>query len=91
MAKKLKAPKIEKPIGVVLHFYGNIKVAIVKLKTPIKAGAKLRFEGATTKFEQVVSSMQYDHKPLTRAPKGKQIGIKVTKKVREGDSVFLMK
>ena len=86
-------PKIKpgKPIGVVTHFYSHVKVAIVKFKKPVKAGARLRFEGATTKFEDKISSMQYDHKPIKTAPKGKEVGIKVKKKVREGDAVFPVK
>ena len=79
-----------KPIGVVTHFYGNIKVAIVKFKKPVKSGSKLCFCGATTDFDQVVKSMQYDHKEIAVAPKGKEVGIKVNKRVREGDEVFLM-
>jgi len=88
---KAKPPmKVEKPIGVVTHFYGNIKVAIVKFKKPVKSGSKLCFCGATTDFDQVVKSMQYDHKEIAVAPKGKEVGIKVNKRVREGDEVFLM-
>lgn len=90
-AKKNVSKKPEKPIGTVTHFYGHIKVAIIKFKQPVKPGAMLRFEGATTKFEDKIASMQYDHKPIKIAPKGKEVGIKVKKKVREGDEVFLVK
>ena len=98
MAKAKPPMKVEKPvrqaqgkpIGVVTHFYGNIKVAIVKFKKPVKSGSKLCFCGATTDFDQVVKSMQYDHKEIAVAPKGKEVGIKVNKRVREGDEVFLM-
>ena len=88
--KAVKTMKVEKPIGVVTHFYGNIKVAIIKFKKPVKSGTKLCFSGATTDFDQVVKSMQYDHKDIAVAPKGKEIGIKVNKRVREGDEVYLM-
>jgi len=80
-----------KPIGRVTHFYTHIKVAIVKFKQPIKVGAKLRFEGATTKFEDKILSMQFDHKAIKLAPKGKEIGLKVKKRAREGDVVYLVK
>ncbi len=83
--------KPSKPIGIVTHFYGHIRVAIIKFKQPVKLGAKLRFEGATTKFEDKIISMQYDHKPIKLAPKGKEVGLKVKKQVREGDSVYLAK
>ncbi len=90
---KKTTPKIKpnKPLGTVTHFYGNIRVAIIKFRQPVRVGAKLRFEGATTKFEDKIVSMQYDHKPIKLAPKGKEIGLKVKKKVREGDLVYLAK
>jgi putative protease len=86
---KPKATKAAKPIGVVTHFYTEIKVAIVKFKQPVKVGVELQFKGATTDFKEKIKSMQYDHKPLKIAPKGKQIGIKVKKRVREGDEVYM--
>lgn len=80
--------KKDKPIGKVTHYYGGIKVAIVKFKKPFKVGSKLSFRGATTDFDQVVKSMQYDHQEIKMAPKGKEVGIKVSKKVRDGDEVY---
>jgi hypothetical protein len=92
-AKTAKVVKIkkEKPIGVVTHFYGEIKVAIVKFKKAVKTGTVLNYKGATTDFKEIVKSMQYDHKPIATAPKGKQVGIKVGKRVREGDEVFAVR
>lgn len=86
--KKLRTEPQGKPIGEVTHFYNHIGVAIVKFKKPVKAGARLRFFGATTDFEETVKSMQFDHKPIAVAPKGKQIGVKLGKRVREGDGVY---
>ena len=92
IAKKavVKQAKANKPVGVVTHFYTAIKVAIVKFKQPVKVGATLGFRGATTDFNQKVASMQFDHKPLTTAPKNKEVGMKVSKRVREGDEVFII-
>ncbi|MDE2018786.1 MAG: translation elongation factor-like protein [Patescibacteria group bacterium] len=83
-----KVPKVPKPIGTVTHFYNEISVAIVKFKEPVLLGANLHFKGATTDFEHSVKSMQLDHKPILKAPKGKLVGIKVKKRVREGDLVL---
>lgn len=82
------APKPAKPIGRVTHFYGGIKVAVVKFSADIKKGTPVRFEGATTKFSQKLDSMQYEHASLAKAPKGKKIGVKVKSRVREGDKVY---
>ena len=84
----MPTPKLAKPIGVVTHFYTAIKVAIVKFKKPVHAGSELHYKGATTDFKEVAKSMQFDHEAVKVAPKGKQIGIKVKKRVREGDEVY---
>lgn len=84
------AVPVLKPVGVVTHFFAHIKVAIVKFKQPTRVGAQVGFRGATTKFDQKISSLQFDHKPITIAPKGKEVGLKVAKRVREGDEVFLV-
>ena len=82
---KSSAPK---PIGVVTHYYGHLGVAIVKFNKPVIVGMSLEFRGATTNFTQALESMQFDHKPVTSAAKGKEIGVKVGEKVRDGDEVF---
>lgn len=81
--------KNNKPVGLVTHYFAEIKVAIVVFKQPVSVGDEIGFRGATTDFNQKIASMQFDHKPLSVAKKGKEIGIKVSKRVREGDSVFL--
>lgn len=81
----------EKPIGKVTHFYGNISVAIVKFNRAVKVGQKIRFEGETTNFSQDIKSMQFNHKEIKTAPKGRQVGIKVKDKVRDGDAVYAEK
>ncbi len=86
--KKPAKTKAEKPIGTVTHFYTGIKVAIVKFKVPVKAGSEVRFKGATTDFAQKLDSMQFDHEPVKLAKKGKMIGVKVKKRVREGDAIY---
>jgi hypothetical protein len=91
VAKTPKAPKAKKapkPIGAVTHFYGKIGVAIVKFNKAVPVGTELHYKGATTDFKEVAGSMQYDHKPIEEAPKGKEIGIKVKQHVREGDEVY---
>jgi hypothetical protein len=87
--RKTSGPVLaEKPIGVVTHYFGNIKVAIVRFKKPVMIGTKVRFEGATTHFLQKISSMQYNHKSVGAAKKGQETGIKVTRRVRKGDNIY---
>lgn len=89
--KGLPAPRREKPIGKVTHYYGGIEVAIVKFGKAVKKGTMVRFSGATTNFEQSLDSMQYDHKEIASAPKGKEVGVKVEDKVRDGDEIYEVK
>jgi hypothetical protein len=83
--------KAGKAIGVVTHYYGDIGVGIVRFKKTVLVGITVEFCGATTDFTQTIASMQYDHASIQRASKGKEIGIKVKKRVREGDEVFEIK
>ena len=80
--------KMQKPIGVVTHYFGGLQVAIVKFSGAAKQGDHIHFKGATTDFEETIRSMQYDHKEVGAAKKGQEVGIKVSEKVREGDEVF---
>lgn len=86
---KKAAAKGPKPIGMVTHFYGKINVGIVKLKSPIKVGDTLKFVGKHGEFTQPLVSMQFEHQPIIKASKGKQVGIQVKKPVHENDLVYL--
>ena len=77
-----------KSIGEVTHYYGDLKVAVVKFSRGVEAGEKVHFKGATTDFEQALDSMQLDHKAIEEVKKGKEVGVKVKDKVRAGDEVY---
>ena len=81
--------KEKKPIGEVTHYYNHLGVAIVKFNKKVKVGITAQFKGATTDFTQKLDSMQFDHKEVKAAAKGKEIGIKVDDRVRQGDDVFV--
>ncbi len=82
---------MEEKIGEITHYFGHIPAGIVKLTGTLKKGAKIHIKGATTDFTQEVTSMQIDHKDIEEAKKGKEIGIEINQKVRDGDEVFLVK
>lgn len=77
-----------KPIGEVTHFYSKLGVAIVKFNQTVVVGARVKFKGTTTDFEETIKSIEYDHQPIREAKKGQEVGIQVKEKVREGDLVF---
>ncbi len=78
----------EKLIGKITHYFGNINVGIIELTDSFSVGDKIHVKGSSTDFEQVVSSMQMDHKEISAAKAGDAIGIKVDQKVKEGDMVY---
>ena len=85
---KPKMPK-EKKLAEVLHYYGKICVAALKVKAPMKAGDIIHIKGHTTDFEQPVESMQIEHVQMQAVKKGDDVGLLVKDHVREGDGVFL--
>lgn len=78
----------DKPIGKVVHYYDKIGVAIIKLEGNLKAGNKLKFVRGDNEFEQVASSMQFDHKEIDEGKKGQEVGVKVDQKTPEGMLVY---
>ncbi len=79
----------EEEVGVVEHWFGHINVAGIKVtKKSIKVGDTLHYKGHTTDFQEQVASIQEEHKSVTEAKKGAEIGIRVGQHVREHDKVF---
>ena len=79
--------KKEIKLGYVSHYFSKVRVAVIKLKDALVIGDEVKFKGHTTDFTQKVGSMQLDHKPLSVAKKGNEIGLQVDFRVRRGDSV----
>ncbi len=80
----------EKPVGAIVHYYGKIKVGVIEIHKgqQVAVGEILYFSGNTTDFDDTLSSMQEYGKPINVAKGKKQVGVKVKKKVRQGDKVF---
>ncbi len=76
------------PIGKIGGYFNKIGVAIVDLTGDIKVGDKLSIEGRGSVIEQVVQSMQVEHKTVDSAKAGDSIGMKVDQPVKKGDAVF---
>ena len=77
-----------KKVGEVMHYWGKIGVAGIKLTATLSQGDTIRIKGATTDFEQTVDSIQIEHQDIETAKKGQAIGLKVNEKVRRGDTVY---
>jgi putative protease len=79
----------EEKIGFVSNYFSKISVAAVEITDgKVSVGDRLHFLGHTTDFESTVHSMQIEHKSITEAKIGDSVGIKVSEKAREGDTVY---
>jgi len=79
----------EKLVGRITHYYSHLGVGIIELTGgELKVGDIIHVKGKHTDFTQSVDSIQIEHQDVTRAEKGKVVGIKVKEKVHEHDQVF---
>ncbi|MCZ2845303.1 MAG: translation elongation factor-like protein [Candidatus Bathyarchaeota archaeon] len=81
----------EKEIGKISHFFPKINVAVIELSDELSVGDKIIIKGSTTNFEQIIDSMQIEHKNVNRANAGQSVGLKVKDRVRENDIVCTIK
>ncbi len=75
-------------IGKVSDFFARPVVAGVDLIETLKVGDKIHIKGHSTDLEMMVTSMQINNANVTQAKTGDSVGIKVTDRVRKGDSVY---
>ncbi len=76
-------------LGKVTHYYDKLGVAVIELSGALKVGDKIKFmRKEEDLFEQEVSSMQFDHKSIDKAGKGKSVGMKTEQKVGDGVEVY---
>lgn len=78
----------EEEVGKVSDFFAHPVVAGIDLTGTLKAGDKIHIKGHTTDMEFVVDSMQIDNVNVQEAKAGDSIGIKVTDRVRRGDTIY---
>lgn len=79
-------PEVE--IGKVSDFFARPLVAGIQLTAPLEVGDKIHIKGYTTDIELTVSSMQIDNADVTQAKNGDAVGIKISDRVRRGDTVY---
>lgn len=75
-------------VGHVTHFFSKISVAVIELTAPLSVGDRILVKGPSTDFEQIVESMQIEHKNIQRAEAGQSIGLKMAQHARERDVVY---
>ncbi len=80
-------------VGFVQKFYKKINVAEIKIETGVlKIGDKIIVQGLKTGVvEQIIESMEIEHKPITRVEKGQAVGVKCRTVLRPNDRVFVIR
>ena len=79
-------PEVE--VGIVSDFFAHPVVAGIELTANVKLGDKIHIKGHTTDLEFTVNSMQINNVNVNEAKKGDSVGVKVTDRVRRGDTVY---
>ena len=77
-------------IGTVTHYYDRISVAVISLQGTIKVGDTVHIFGRFTDFQQEVQSMQIEHQPIHQAQHGQEVALKVIRRVRPRDKVYII-
>ena len=78
----------EEAIGKVSDFFARPVVAGIELIGTLKVGDTIHIQGHTTDMDYVVDSMQIDNANVTAVKAGYSVGIKVSDRVRRGDTVY---
>lgn len=78
----------EELIGQVSDFFARPVVAGIDLVGSLKVGDTIHIKGHTTDMLVVVASMQIHNATVKEAKAGDAVGIKLSDRVRKGDSVF---
>ncbi len=76
-------------LGTITHYFPKVKAAVLKLaKNSVSVGDEVYIKGHTSNFRQKIKSIQINHVPVEEGKKGQEVGIKVSTRVRIGDSVY---
>lgn len=73
-----------KELGKVVHWYDKLGVAVVKLAGALKVGDRVKVKRGEIEFEETVSSMQFDHKPVEAGKKGQEVAVKLSQAAKDG-------
>jgi len=73
------------PIYHINHFYNRIGVAVLTLTDTLNIGDQVHIFGHTTDFVQDVTSMEIEHKKVSRVDPGDEMALEANEAVRKGD------
>ena len=80
---------MEEEIGKITHYFSKINVGVLELtKGDLRVGDTIHIKGHTTDIEFTVDSMQINNVNVEQGKAGDAVGIKVSDRVRRGDTVY---
>lgn len=81
-----------KPLGEVTHYFGKIKVCVVRIDFGIlRKGDQVLISGKDSSLIQTVNSLQIENEDVLSAQKGQLVGLKVKEPVGVGSKVSHVK
>lgn len=78
----------EERVGIISHYFSHLGVAGIVIERELNVGDTIHIKGHTTDLTQKVDSIQIEHKDVSQAKKGEDVGIRVKDHVREHDVVY---
>lgn len=81
-------------VGKIVKFYNKINVAELRIQgnSTLTVGDTMIYQGPKTgSYEEIISSMESDHKQVEKAGQGEVVAIKVSKSLKVNDDVFVVK
>lgn len=76
-------------VGKIVHYFDKIQVGVLTVtEGTVKVGDTIRIGEEGVGFEQVVDSMQIDHKPIESISTGQEAGLKLAQASHEGALVY---
>lgn len=80
-------------VGIVVNYFKKPSVAEIAVQdAPFALGDELLIEGNTTGFlRQRVESLQIETQPVSEAPTGAHVALRVSEPVRRGDKLYVMR
>jgi len=85
------AAALPRRIGVITHYFPHAGAGIVSIEAAeLRVGDTIHIRGHTTDYYQRVERIEMDHRSVEVAGAGDVVGIQVSQRVREGDSVSIV-
>ena len=78
----------EEVVGKVSDFFARPVVAGIELIGNLRLGDRIHITGHTTDMELTIDSMQINNVDVSEAKAGDSVGIKISERVRRGDTVY---